>query len=100
MEQLEKSNLQLRNWYDRASLEVMLPTQPVPVASNFSSPSSAGVAPPAFTNGNSDSFDSLEMDQYTDLHLISQEQIETIVQLQEVTTDIELGLHQLKTQTK
>ena len=95
MEQLEKSNLQLRNWYDRASLEGMLPTQPVPVASNFSSPSSAGVTPPAFTNDNSGNFDSLEMDQYTDLHLISQEQIETIVQLQEVTSDIELGLQEM-----
>jgi len=38
------------------------------------------------------SFDALEMDRYSDLHLLSQEVMETIVQIQEVTTDIELSL--------
>lgn len=37
-------------------------------------------------------FDALEMDRYTDVHLISQGQIETIVQLKEVGTDINLEL--------
>ncbi|NET09268.1 MAG: response regulator [Merismopedia sp. SIO2A8] len=37
-------------------------------------------------------FDALEMDRYCDLHLLSQEVMETIVQIQEVTTDLELGL--------
>jgi two-component system, chemotaxis family, sensor histidine kinase and response regulator PixL len=37
-------------------------------------------------------FDALEMDRYSDLHLLSQEVMETIVQIQEVTTDIELSL--------
>jgi two-component system, chemotaxis family, sensor histidine kinase and response regulator PixL len=37
-------------------------------------------------------FDSLEMDQYTDLHLLSQQVMETIVQIQEITSDIELSL--------
>ena len=32
------------------------------------------------------------MDRYSDLHLLSQEVMETIVQIQEVTTDIELSL--------
>ena len=35
------------------------------------------------------------MDRYTDLHLLSQEQMETIVQLQEVTADIDLGVHDM-----
>ncbi len=35
------------------------------------------------------------MDRYSDLHLISQDQIETIVQLQEVTSDIDLGLQKM-----
>ncbi|MGB7441908.1 MAG: response regulator, partial [Coleofasciculaceae cyanobacterium] len=37
-------------------------------------------------------FDALEMDQYSDLHLLSMEVMETIVQIQEVTSDIDLGL--------
>jgi chemosensory pili system protein ChpA (sensor histidine kinase/response regulator) len=37
-------------------------------------------------------FDALEMDRYDDLHSVFQEVIETIVQVQEVTSDIDLGL--------
>jgi chemosensory pili system protein ChpA (sensor histidine kinase/response regulator) len=37
-------------------------------------------------------FDVLEMDRYSDLHLLSQEVMETIVQIQEVTSDIGLSL--------
>jgi two-component system, chemotaxis family, sensor histidine kinase and response regulator PixL len=37
-------------------------------------------------------FDVLEMDRYSDFHLLSQQVMETIVQVQEVTSDIELSL--------
>jgi chemosensory pili system protein ChpA (sensor histidine kinase/response regulator) len=37
-------------------------------------------------------FDALEMDRYNDLHLLSMEVMETIVQVQEVTSDIGLSL--------
>jgi len=37
-------------------------------------------------------FDVLEMDRYSDLHLLSMEVMETIVQIQEVTSDISLSL--------
>ncbi|BAU10508.1 CheA signal transduction histidine kinase [Leptolyngbya sp. NIES-3755] len=37
-------------------------------------------------------FDALELDRYGDLHLLSQQVMETIVQLQEVTEDIDLSL--------
>ncbi|MGQ4650715.1 response regulator [Lyngbya aestuarii] len=40
----------------------------------------------------SSKFDVLEMDRYSDLHLLSREVMETIVQIQEVTSDIELRL--------
>ncbi|EDX70812.1 response regulator receiver domain protein [Coleofasciculus chthonoplastes PCC 7420] len=40
----------------------------------------------------SSAFDALEMDHYSDLHLLSMEVMETIVQIQEVTSDIELSL--------
>jgi two-component system, chemotaxis family, sensor histidine kinase and response regulator PixL len=37
-------------------------------------------------------FDTLEMDRYSDLHLLSQQVMETIVQIQEVSEDIDLSL--------
>lgn len=37
-------------------------------------------------------FDALEMDRYSDLHLLSMEVMETIVQIQEVTSDVGLSL--------
>jgi two-component system, chemotaxis family, sensor histidine kinase and response regulator PixL len=40
-------------------------------------------------------FDALEMDHYNDLNLISQDQIETIVQLAEVTSDIEFSVREM-----
>ena len=84
MEQIENSNTNLKQWYDRASIEGLLTTTEQPVANSVMSTKSTTVG-----------FDSLEMDRYTDVHLICQEQIETIVQLQEVTTDIELGLQDM-----
>jgi two-component system, chemotaxis family, sensor histidine kinase and response regulator PixL len=74
MERMEASNYHLKQWYDRSSVEGFLP--------DIVEPSKPGDR----------RFDTLELDRYNDVHLICQEQIETIVQLQEVTTDIELGL--------
>ena len=37
-------------------------------------------------------FDGLEMDRYHELNLLSQEVMETIVQVEEVTTDIQLSV--------
>jgi two-component system, chemotaxis family, sensor histidine kinase and response regulator PixL len=94
---LDKSNVLLRDSYDAVA-----PNQ------DFAAPKSNG------KNGSSENllpsdeylqnslaqlqdlqgnpFDALEMDRYSDLHLLSQEVMETIVQIQEVTTDIELSL--------
>ncbi|MFM2313061.1 MAG: hypothetical protein RLZZ04_2337 [Cyanobacteriota bacterium] len=84
MSQMERSNTQLKQWYDRASVEGLLSDKEQLVASGGTL--SANKHP---------GFDSLEMDRYSDIHLICQEQIETIVQLQEVATDIDLGLQQV-----
>ena len=93
MSQMERSNVRLKQWYDRASIEGLLNS------------SEQTTALTASTLGNGDNnltekrkqnrFDILEMDRYSDVHLICQEQIETIVQLQEVATDIELGLQEI-----
>ncbi len=89
---LEKSTSQIRKCYDWASLEGMLPkiNQPNEELAIGSSPWQS-----SNSNSNQQEFDSLEMDRYSDLHLMFQEQIETIFQLQEVTTDIDLGLQEM-----
>jgi two-component system, chemotaxis family, sensor histidine kinase and response regulator PixL len=86
MKHLESSNQELRQWYDRASTEGLIPNTP---SSPLASAGSIVSRPTAVE------FDSLEMDHYSDLHLVSQDQMETIVQLQEVTTDIELSLQDM-----
>lgn len=45
-------------------------------------------------------FDALEMDRYSDLHLLSMEVMETIVQIQEVTSDIGLSLEDTDSTTR
>lgn len=89
MQQIEQSNGQLKKWYDRTSLEATVTTKQ-DFSSRPSYPSQANSQ-----ENNPEQFDVLEMDRYSDLHLICQEQIETIVQLQEVSTDIELGLQEI-----
>ncbi|BAZ43413.1 CheA signal transduction histidine kinase [Chondrocystis sp. NIES-4102] len=88
MRRLEQSSNQLRKLYDWASLEGMIPTTQ-PQALNI------GVPWQISTSSIEEKFDALEMDRYSDLHLLSQEQMETIVQLQEVTTDIDLGIQEM-----
>ncbi|MEM8611385.1 MAG: response regulator [Cyanobacteria bacterium P01_H01_bin.105] len=41
-------------------------------------------------------FDGLELDRYSDLHLLSQDQRETLVQLREVTSDVKLNMREIK----
>jgi chemosensory pili system protein ChpA (sensor histidine kinase/response regulator) len=95
IQQIEQSNTQLKQWYDRASLEGIVTTAEQSssnssfVRHNYETPASLA------TKNNKEQFDALEMDRYSDLHLICQEQIETIVQLEEVSTDIELGLQEM-----
>ncbi len=95
IQHLEGSNQELRQWYDLAATEGLMPihattspTHPPSVWSHFQSEFPTDSAHPA-------EFDRLEMDRYSDLHLVSQNQIETIVQLQEVTADIELSLREM-----
>ena len=86
---LEQSSNQLRKLYDWASLEGMIPTAQAETVGVTS------VAWSGTASATDEQFDALEMDRYTDLHLLSQEQMETIVQLQEVTADIDLGIQEM-----
>lgn len=75
---LEQANFRLRTEYDRVS-----GTESFRVSGTESSRLS-----PHSQHG----FDSLEFDRYTDVHLLSQEVMETIVQIQEITSDLDLSL--------
>ena len=88
MRRLEQSSDRLRQLYDWTALERMLPSAKSEGESNDLAWESA-------PNSKLTEFDALEMDRYSDLHLLSQEQMETIVQLQEVTTDIDLGVQEV-----
>ncbi len=93
VQMLERENQQLRAAYDKMAT-------PAIVSFHASSWTSA-------INGNTDNlaldytyhdqnrenkFDVLEMDRYNELHLLSQEVMETVVQVQEITADIQLSL--------
>ncbi len=82
VEALEKSNFLLRGAYDRVATEV--------VTSANNRPALLQDAKNILEYG--DRFDLLEMDRYSDLHLLSRELMDTVVQLREVTGDIELSL--------
>jgi two-component system, chemotaxis family, sensor histidine kinase and response regulator PixL len=87
MKHLESSNQELRQWYDKTASQELVPTDHTSAVASLT---------PIATTASAQEFDDLlEMDRYSDLHLVSQNQIETIVQLQEVTADIELSLQEM-----
>ncbi len=90
MHGLEQSNAQLREAYDRVatSSESLLPISTVinSPAVNYTEASSEGFLPYASR------FDLLEMDRYSELHILSREIMDSVVQLQEVSSDLETAL--------
>jgi chemotaxis family two-component system sensor histidine kinase/response regulator PixL len=89
---LDQSNAQLRDAYDKVETQTASP-----VTTPFLLPAATYPAPVGTDDGGNfehidHRFDVLEMDRYDDLHLLSQEVMETVVQIQEVTSDIELSL--------
>ncbi len=83
---LEQSNLQLRNAYDRVATQAM-----------------SGLGPSALqldlTHLRPEGFDILEFDSYSELHPIWQQVMETIVWLQEVSGDMDLLLQDAEQST-
>jgi two-component system, chemotaxis family, sensor histidine kinase and response regulator PixL len=75
MQTLNSFNQGLRQWYDKASIEGIVGSE---------------------ENTNSDGFDTLEMDSYSQLHLLAQEQMETLVKLQEVIADLDLTTQEMQ----
>lgn len=95
---LEQSNTQLQTAYDRviprtmgiSKVPLLLPAADRDDASF--SPVTFQAAPTSVASSFANEFDALELDQYSELHLLSQQVMETIVQIQEVSTDVDLSL--------
>ena len=102
MHGLEQSNAQLRDAYDRVatSSESFIPINAV-IASETMTSIKGNIKGDRFTNQipNNESllpytsrFDLLEMDSYSELHVLSREIMDSVVQLQEVSSDLETAL--------
>lgn len=78
---LDRENQELRIVYDKISTQAATSAGVRVQAEN-------GQQPQAIER----EFDTLEMDRYNDLNLRSQEVMETIIQVQEVTTDVQLSV--------
>ncbi|MGB5596767.1 MAG: response regulator [Crocosphaera sp.] len=81
---LEQSNQRIRNTYDQVT------PQRVRV----------GRREQGTVNALLKDFDFLEMDRYNDVHLVSQEMMDTMVQLQEVTSDLQLNLEDTESSSR
>jgi chemosensory pili system protein ChpA (sensor histidine kinase/response regulator) len=106
VQRLDKSNAQMRSVYDKVTIQAVTPLRSPLVAHGSHSdhpPSkynlgSTSIYPhsklphPGSDDSIRSHFDVLEMDRYTDLQLLSQQVMETIVQVQEVTSDLEISL--------
>ncbi|MDX2096395.1 MAG: chemotaxis protein CheA [Leptolyngbyaceae cyanobacterium bins.59] len=95
---LEQANTRLRTEYDRITVQSERSTpqvmangarfiQPLIPSPSITEKGSAPTVPSLIYQ-----FDALELDRYSDLNLLSQEVMETIVQVQEVTSDLQLTL--------
>lgn len=100
---LEKTNTHLRTAFNKTttdsfslpSLEASIKALPAARSQRSelpSAPAQREAKPSMPASVPHSKFDALEMDRYSDTHLLSQAVMETIVQIQEVTSDIELSL--------
>ncbi len=92
VQSLERENQELRTAYDRIATQAV-------ISAEVSSLPLVGNGGDRFTfdytyqtQDIESKFDALEMDRYNELNLLSQEVMETIVQVQEVTADIQLSV--------
>ncbi len=106
MNALASFNTELRRWYDQASTADLRPKnwmldKPEQLAGslvNANPPRVDRLAAGADKSGvgpASNGLDGLELDRYSKLHSLAQEHMETIVKLEEVGRDIELGLNEM-----
>ncbi|MFQ3637095.1 MAG: hybrid sensor histidine kinase/response regulator, partial [Cyanobacteriota bacterium] len=100
---LEQSNSELRTAYDRLLVNGgRSPHHAKLLPASLSSPSQpfasveSSFAESSFGVSTTQGFDALELDRYDELHLLAQDVQDTIVQVQEVTSDIDLSLEEVE----
>ncbi len=91
VQQLEQSNTRLQEASDRTPGT----TQPTLTETDTWEQTQSGESS-EFTS----QFDLLEFDRYSDTHLLSQEVMDTIVQIEEITTDLDLQLNDTERTTR
>ncbi len=89
---LERENQQLRSAYDKIATHGAASFATPPAVASVSHDLEHNVEPANVIQSVEQRFDALEMDRYNELNLLSQEVMETIVQVQEVTTDLQISL--------
>lgn len=95
---LEQSNSHLRTAYDRVAMQTTANGAPFNLDAAVNGDSTLAAfdesqhANLSSHSADWQSFDVLELDRYSELHLLSQEVMEIIVQIQEITSDVDLGL--------
>ncbi|MEB3356501.1 MAG: response regulator [Synechococcales bacterium] len=104
---LNQANTELRTVYDKVATQtesnLQLPSTEMrqDAQLQLSHQANAGIPNAGFpVNPHLNTFDSLEMDRYSSLHLMFQEVMETVVQIQEVTSDINLELEETNQTTR
>ncbi|TBR59757.1 hybrid sensor histidine kinase/response regulator [Westiellopsis prolifica IICB1] len=92
VQSLERENQELRTAYDRIATQAVISAEvsSLPLMGNGGDRFAFDYTYP--TQDIESRFDALEMDRYNELNLLSQEVMETIVQVQEVTADIQLSV--------
>jgi two-component system, chemotaxis family, sensor histidine kinase and response regulator PixL len=94
VKQLEQSNFKLREAYDLTDTARPDPQDPQATWIQTASDSSLGTNLASNLSSNFTSeLDILEFDRYSELHLLSQDVMDNIVQIEELTTDLDLQLN-------
>ncbi len=91
---LDQANSKIRIVYDKVASELGSPTLRSGLKLLAGGPNQESSSASHLKDSNFTKFDALEMDCYSDLHLLSQQVMETIVQIQEVTDDVDLSLEE------
>ncbi len=92
---LETSNASLRSTYDTVATQTAFKSQSFAPSSVIAAATGYPSAPNSlqgWLSGQAEEFDLLEMDRYSELHTLSQALMESAVQIEEVTTDINVNL--------
>ena len=94
MHGLKQSNAQLREAYDRVitSSEPFIPLNTIIASEPYLNPYPNQPSTSETFLPDANRFDLLEMDRYSELHILSREIMDSVVQLQEVSSDLETVL--------